>query len=182
MIPFLDQLRDVWVAMAIRDSSWLLPAIESTHLLGLAVLLGSILVVNLRFFGLGLRRTPAARVAEQLAPVTLTALVISILSGSLLFTTDPPKYWCDKLFPYKMAILGAAILFQFTVHRKVTRTAEAKIRPGWGKLVAGLSLVLWMGVAVAGRGIGSFNDHPGCEVGPDVTAQANLSIARNVKI
>ena len=156
-IPLLDRWQEAWLGHTIRASRWMFPAIESAHLLGLAVLLGSVLIVNLGFFGLGMRRTRAYRVAEQLEPVTLAALCVNLVSGSLLFAGDPVKFSADRILPFKLAALGMAILFQCTIHHRAMRSPEVGVGRIGPRIVAAIALALWIAVAVLGRGIGVFN-------------------------
>ena len=156
-IPLLDRWQDAWLGQTIRASRWIFPALESAHLLGMAVLIGSVLVVNLGFFDLGIRRARAHRVAEQLEPLTLGALCANLVSGSLLFAGDPVKFSGDRILPFKLGALGLAILFQCTIHRRATRTPGARAGPISPRMAAGIGLALWIAVAVLGRGIGVFN-------------------------
>ena len=137
----------------IRGSRWMFPAIESAHLLAQGLLMGTVLIVNLRFFGLGMRRTPAHRVAAQLEPLTLGAVCASLVSGSLMFSADPQKFAGDGAFPYKLGVLGVAILFQCTLHRRATRIPAGPLS---ARAAAAIALTLWIAVAVLGRAIGVF--------------------------
>ena len=118
--------------------------------------MGTVLIVNLRFSGLGMRRTPAHRVAAHLEPVTLGAVCASLVSGSLMFSADPEKFAGDGAIPYKLGVLGAAILFQCTLHRHATHGAGPNGGPLSAKTAAAISLTLWIAVAVLGRAIGVF--------------------------
>jgi Family of unknown function (DUF6644) len=153
-MPFFESWQNTWLGEAMRGSRWLFPAVESVHLLGMALLLGTVLIVNLRFFGLGMRNTPASRVARQLASFTWGSLCVMLLTGPVMFMTDPVKYSKNVWLWTKIGFLIPAILFQLTVHRKVAQTEEGCVAPRWGKLVAGVMLFLWFGVALAGRAIG----------------------------
>ena len=140
----------------IRGSRWMFPVIESAHLLAQGLLIGTVLIVNLRFFGLGMRRTPAHRVAAQLEPLTLGAVCASLVSGSLMFSADPEKFAGDGALPYKLGVLGVAIMFQCTLHRQATHGAGSNTGPLNGRTAAAISLTLWSAVAVLGRAIGVF--------------------------
>src|SRR5882724_11374986 len=88
LLPFFQWCENSGVGEAIRGSSWLFPVIESFHLLGLAVIGGAILVVDLRLCGLGLRRQPVAQVALDAQRWLIGSLAIMIVSGVLLFTSE----------------------------------------------------------------------------------------------
>ena len=132
------------VAQTIRHSRWLLPAIETAHLLGYSVLIGTIVTVDLRLLGLGVRRQTASQIACKLAPWTLGSLGLAIGTGLLLFSYDPMKFYANKVFPFKVAFLVAAVGFHYLVFPRVS---------GRNVLATGLSLGLWLGVALAGLGL-----------------------------
>jgi hypothetical protein len=151
--PVLEWFRDTPLAQTIRNSSWLLPTIESAHLVGYGLLIGTILAVDLRLLGLGVRRQPASQIAEELAPWTLGALVLAMGTGVLLFSYDPLKFYANKAFPYKVALLVAAVVFHYTSHSKVTRVGGPHVKLVWEQLAAAVSLALWLAVALAGLAI-----------------------------
>jgi hypothetical protein len=153
--PFFEWCDHSAIGVAIRNSRFLFPAIESIHLLALTVLLGSILVLNLRLLRGALTRQPLAAVAGSLAPLTLWSLATMIVSGSMLFASEAMKCYENPPFLIKMALLAAAIAFQWTAARTVVRSI-----PEPGRLrsaaTALLSLTLWFGIGIAGRAIGFY--------------------------
>jgi hypothetical protein len=141
---------------AIRDSLWLFPVIETFHLLALSVMGGMVLAVDLRLLGFGLTRQPLARLARDVQPWLIGALAVLLASGFLLFTSEALKCWDNGAFWMKMEFLLAAILFTFTIRRWYTQRDEARFNPMLAKVVALVSLALWTGVGVGGRGIGFY--------------------------
>jgi len=142
------------VGGAIRNSSWLFPFIEAFHLLGLAVIGGAVLVVDLRLLGLGLRRQPVAELARDAQPWLIVSLMVMIATGALMFTSEAIKCYYHPAFWVKMTSLLLAIVFTFTVRRKVAMADETRVGPLWCKLVALVSVTLWSGVGIGGRWIG----------------------------
>ena len=138
---------------AIRASKWLFPAIESFHLLALAVIGGAVLIVDLRLCGLGLKREPISQLWNDSRPWLLGSYAVMIVSGLLLFTSEATKLYYHDAFWVKMSSLLLATLFTFTILRKVV-TAEPDVSPLRRKAVALVSLILWTGVGVGGRWIG----------------------------
>jgi hypothetical protein len=134
------------------DSSELIfPTLEVCHILGFTVTLGTIALVDFRVLGLGLRRQPIPDLARDLAPWTLAGLVSVLLSGPLMFSSDPDMYSVNLAFQLKMFCLLAAIVFNYTVHRKMLRSGK----PGASaKILASISLLLWAGVVFGGIFIG----------------------------
>ena len=139
---------------AIRASKWLFPAIESFHLLALAVIGGAVLIVDLRLCGLGLKREPIAQLWNDSRPWLLGSYAVMIVSGLLLFTSEATKLYYHDAFWVKMSSLLLATLFTFTILRKVVTAAEPDVSPLRRKAVAIVSLILWTGVGVGGRWIG----------------------------
>jgi len=140
------------ISLIIRNSTYIFPVVEVLHLFGLTLLLGTITVIDMRMLGVGMRRQSIAQVAGSLAPWSIGAAALTILSGILLFLSEAMKCYGNAAFPYKMWFLLGGIILYFAVQRKVT-SPTSRVSPGTLKVVAVLSLILWYGVAVAGRAI-----------------------------
>ncbi len=154
LLSFFTWVENSAVGGAIRSSSWLFPFIEAFHLLGLAVIGGAVLVVDLRLFGFGLWRQPVAQLARDAQRWLIGSLLVMIATGSLLFTSEAIKCYYHAAFWFKMTSLFLAIVFTFTVRLKVAMADETRVRPLWNKLVALTSVLLWSGVGIGGRWIG----------------------------
>jgi len=140
--------------VAIRNSQWLFPVIESIHLLALIVIAGAVLVVDMRLFGLGLRRQPVAELAQDVQPWFVGSLIVMLATGFLLFLSEAIKCYYSTAFTVKMTSLLLAIVFTFTVRRYVVLADESRVGALWSKLVAVVSIALWSGVGIGGRWIG----------------------------
>jgi len=142
-----------WLGTAVRESVWLFAVLEALHLLGLCVLGGSLLVVDLRMLGAGLARPSIAELADYARPWLLGALALSVATGLPLFLSEAVKLYYIPSFRVKMVALPLALLFTFTVRGRVVRnrTLETSAR---SRLVAVASIALWLTVAAAGRWIG----------------------------
>ena len=156
LLPFFEWSDRTWVGTTINHSKWLFPAIEAVHIVALTLLLGAIVFMNLRLLGVTFRARPVSELAEELAPWTLCSLVIILVTGAVLFASEATKAYSNGPFQVKMVFLLGAILFHFTIYRKVTNMGEAYAHPKWGRLAAAVSLTLWFGVGWAGRAIGFF--------------------------
>ena len=154
LLPFFEWCEATAVGNAIRNSLWLFPVIESVHLLGLAVIGGALLVVDLRLIGLGLRAQPVRQLARDAQPWLIGSLLVMIATGVPLFLSESIKCYYSAAFWTKMTVLPLAILFTFTVRRKVAMADAMRVGPLWTKLVAFVSLSLWFTVGAAGRWIG----------------------------
>jgi hypothetical protein len=153
-LPFFRWADHTWIAMWIRDSTWVFALLEVFHLFGLTLLLGTLVVVNLRLFGFGLTGHSLSDVASDALPFTVGAMVATIASGALLFVSEALKCYASAPFFLKMGLLAAALLFTFTFHRYLTKkNAPPSLTT---KFAACLCLTLWFGVGLAGRAIAFF--------------------------
>jgi hypothetical protein len=155
LFEFCERVQYSPLLSAMRSSPWFFPLIASIHLMGLALIGGALLVVDLRLLGLGLRHQPVAQVARDAERWLLVSLLVLLPTGLLQFMCfAATKYYYLTAFWVKMAALSLALVFTFVVRRKVAMADETRINPVWSKLVALVSLSLWSTVAIAGRLIG----------------------------
>ena len=154
LLPLFESLEASAIGEAIRNSLWLFPIIESFHLVGLAVIGGAILVVDFRLLGLGLRSQPISRLARDVHPWVIGSLVLMILSGVPLFLSEAIKCYYSFAFWTKMTALIAAVVFTFTIRRRVAFAPDGHFSPASYKAVALTSLALWSTVGWGGRWIG----------------------------
>ncbi|MSO83433.1 MAG: hypothetical protein EXQ53_09085 [Acidobacteria bacterium] len=154
VLAFFQWCEDSRVGEAIRESAWLFPAIEAVHLLGLVMIAAAVLVVDMRLLGVGLRDHPVAQLARDAELWLVGSLGVMLTTGVLLFLAEAIKCYYSFAFWVKMASLALAILFTFTVRRKVVFSDEACVGPLWSTLTAVTSVGLWAGVGWGGRWIG----------------------------
>ena len=121
--------------------------LEVIHIVGFALAIGTIFMVDLRLMGAGLRRRSPSQLSKDLAPWTLGGLAAVLISGPLIWSSDPNMYLNNSSFRFKMGVLLIALLYQYTVHRKV---AASDPSPMEGALVATVSIALWVSVVAAG--------------------------------
>ncbi len=134
-------------------SKWAFAIVEMVHLLGLAVLGGTVLMVDLRLLGLRLRRRPADEVARELSPFSIASLIVLVISGIFLVIDGPLRYYANAAFRLKMLLLATAITFSLTAHRRVVLSGSDRVTTG-ARVTAVVSLALWLSVGLAGRAIG----------------------------
>jgi hypothetical protein len=134
-----------------RESTWGFAIVETIHLLGLAVLGGAVLVGNLTAGRVLFRRSDGAAIVAAVRPVFLAALAGMLVSGVLLVASKPNRYYLDDTFRTKMVLLLLAVLSSFVVQRLAFRAGHS---PALIRLLAPISLLLWLGVGVCGRIIG----------------------------
>jgi hypothetical protein len=154
VLSFCQWCNNSFFGHGIRNSVWLFPFVEVFHLIGLGVLGGTILVLNLRLLGIGFRSERMSDLANEVRPWTIGSLMVMLVSGFLLFSTEAVKMYGNWAFRWKMIFLVSAVLFTFTIHRKVVTSDESHIAPVWRVSAALLCLLLWSGVGLGGRAIG----------------------------
>ena len=131
----------------LNNNEWSFPLLEIIHIVGFAVAIGTIFIVDLRLIGIGMMRQPSSQLAKDLAPWTLGGLFAVLMSGPLIFSSDPNMYLNNFSFQFKMAALLVAILYQYTLHRKVALSDPS---PVVGALVGIVSVALWVSVVAGG--------------------------------
>jgi len=154
LLPYFQALEAGSIGEAIRDSTWLFPFIEAFHLVGLAIIGGAVLLVDFRLLGLGLRRQPVAELARDAQPWLIGGVVFMIASGVPLFLAEAIKCYYSFAFWTKMAALALAIIFSFTVRRRIALAGDAHVDPVWMRVVGATSILLWSTVGWGGRWIG----------------------------
>ncbi len=151
--PFFRWCESTLIGSAVAESVWAFPILAALHLLGLCVLGGALLVVDLRLLGAGLTGQPVARLARSARRWLITGLLTMVATGIPLFLSEAIKAYYNTSFWVKMITLPVALLFTFAVRERVAR--EEGGDPGVrGKVVGAVSLALWFTVAAAGRWIG----------------------------
>lgn len=153
LLEFCQWLQFSPPLVAMRGSSWLFPVIATIHLMGLSVIGGAVLLVDLRLLGLGLRSQPVAQLARDAERWLFRGLYVMVATGILLFMCFATKYYYLTFFWVKMAALLLVIVFTVSVRRTMTAD-DARINPVRARVVAVVSLSLWTTVALGGRYIG----------------------------
>jgi hypothetical protein len=154
LLPFFQWCESLWIGQFVVGSNWLFPVIESIHLLFLALLGGSVLIVDLRLVRFLLRDRTVSELAEEARPFMIGALLGMIATGVPLFLSEPIKCYYSAAFWLKMEALATALVFTFTIRTRVTRDESVRNTARRQVLVGALSLALWLTVAASGRWIG----------------------------
>jgi hypothetical protein len=146
------------LATRIRDSLYLFPLIESTHVFGLSLVFGTIAIVDLRLLGIASAQRPFMRVASDTLKWTWAAFALTAGTGSLMFITNAHVYYHNSFFRTKMLLLVLTginlMVFELTAGRTIHGWDMAPSAPRAGKAVAAVSLVLWVSVIFMGRLVG----------------------------
>jgi hypothetical protein len=156
-LPFFEWCEQTALATTLQESLWLFPVIEAVHLLGLALLGGSVLLVNLRLLGLGLRGQPIAEVAGDARPWFVFGLAVMLITGIPLFMSEAVRCFHNPPFALKMMSLVVAVTFMVTIHRHIAiGTVGPRSHPALLGLIGLVSLALWTMVGTMGRAIGYY--------------------------
>jgi hypothetical protein len=156
LLAFFKWCEASWMGKGVSGSVYLFPVVEAIHLLGLAVIGGAVLIVDLRLLGFGLKHQPVSRVAKDAEPWLIVSLAVMLVTGFLLMTSEAMRCYYNLAFWIKMWSLLLAMIFTFTVRRRVAMASADSVKPVWAKLVALISVMLWSGVGLGGRGIGFY--------------------------
>jgi hypothetical protein len=145
-----------WSAL-VRQSNWFFSTVDTVHTLGIILVAGTIMLLDLRLLGLALRSVPVAQVVARIVPATLGGFGLMVVSGSLLFSTEAVKMYHSPAFRIKMLLLALAglnaLIFHRTIYRDVAHWDPASVVPARARLAGLLSLVFWIAIIAAGRAI-----------------------------
>ena len=157
LVDIWNALENLELSQYIAASIWF-PFLEAVHVLTAAFLFGSILMLDLRLVGWAGRRLAVSRLVAEVVPWTAGASVLSILAGVGMFVTQANHYATNRAFQIKMGLLLLAGLNMALFHRRTVRSIAvwdtADDLPGAARLAGACSIVLWLGVMLAGRWIG----------------------------
>jgi len=154
LLPLFNWLGNSSIGHAIADSKYAFAIIEVFHLFGIILLLGSASLMALRLVGLTMREQKISDLSRQLGWYTLVGLLTMIVTGLMMVSSIPNKYYQSNLFWWKMGFFWAGVVFHFTIYRKVTRSD--RIGLALGAFTAIVVIVLWYGTGAFGRAIGFF--------------------------
>lgn len=118
LLTFAEWCEATWLGTLVRDSLWAFPVIEAVHLLGLCLLGGTLLVVDLRMLGLGLRRQTIAELARDARPWLVAAVVVMLVTGVMLFLSEAVKCYYNPSFRVKAVTLPIALVYTFAIRER----------------------------------------------------------------
>jgi len=160
---FCQWLYDLPWVVTLEESDNLFPLIESAHVLGIGLMAGTLIIVDLRVLGATFQRESVRRIAETLLPYTWAGFALMVGTGLPLFAAESVKLIHNPAFLIKLVLLTLAgvnaLLFHLTIYRKVDEWGGAAKTPLPARVLAGTSAALWLSVIVAGRLISVFHTH-----------------------
>lgn len=160
----LDWLENTPLAVSIAQSDWAFAIIETVHVIALALVIGTVCVVDLRLLEWASAKRPYRELAREVLPWTWSAFCLSVITGSLMFITQAVEYFENTAFRIKLALLLLAginmLTFELVVARGATNWGHDLRVPWPSKVAAALSLTLWISIVFFGRRVG-FTMNPG---------------------
>jgi hypothetical protein len=147
MLSICQWLQQTPISISIRESTWVFPILDAVHCVGIILVAGTIVIVDLRLLGFGLRRESVSSVVAQVVPWTLSGFAFMFVTGALLAWAEPVKLYQSVFFRWKLLFLAVAglnaLLFHYT-----------RLTPARGRLIGAVSILCWISVIAAGRAIG----------------------------
>ena len=154
---FADWLSDTPISTFIQNVLWIIPAVQTVHILAIATVLSSVAMINMRIFGLIGRGATMEETADRYVPWVWWSLLVLAVTGITLITGEPVRSLTSPAFQLKMVLLVVAmavtILFQLTLRRNAALWDASAPSAGLIRAAACATLLLWFAIAVAGRWI-----------------------------
>ncbi|KNH19855.1 hypothetical protein ACS77_25400 [Pseudomonas syringae] len=151
---WLDWLDDSRLGLAMRSELWLYPIVEVVHIIGFVLLVGSVVMFDLRVLGLS-KDIPVTALARHLLRWSVAALVLIVPAGLMMFTAHPHDFATNNIFILKLCLIATAGinagLFHVGVYRSVARWNTGIAAPAIARVQAVLSMGLWGTVVLCGR-------------------------------
>jgi hypothetical protein len=162
LLRLCQWLQQTPISVSIRESIWVFPILDAVHCVGIVLIAGTIVIVDLRLLGFGMRRESVSSVIAQVLPWTLFGFAFMFVTGSLLAWAEPVKLYHSVFFRWKLLFLALAglnaMLFHYGIYRSASRCPvrwdDATFTPARARLAGAVSIVCWISVIAAGRAIG----------------------------
>ena len=165
MYPFLNKsiniicawLEQTPLSQTIQVTSWIVPAVQTIHILAIAAVAGSAMMIDLRLLGAVAADQPLKDVSSRFLPFIWWPLLILLATGTIMIIGEPPRTLKNPVFQLKMALLLAAItvtgLFQYLLRRNPAFGGPGSRQRFAAAAIAILSMLLWSGIIFSGRWI-----------------------------
>jgi len=154
LLDFCDTIDATALSQAIQATKWVVPLVQTVHILAIAALLSSVLMINLRLLGVAGTDQTLARVSERFRPVVWWSLPVLLASGLILIIGEPARALTNPFFQLKMCLLVVVLIVTLLSQRPLNRDSGFwDNRVATGRAIAMLSLLLWSGIVFAGRWI-----------------------------
>jgi len=149
MVPFWTWLQETPIIDKIGDTGYLYNSFSVLHYFCVFVMVGTTALVDLRVMGLAARRVTIMQLADSLFPWMWTAFAIAMISGFFEFAPTGASFAPDYIFQTKLVLVVLAVVFAVIVQRGVRKWSQAPTVPVGAKIIAAISLLLWLGAILA---------------------------------
>ena len=154
-LSICQAIQDSSIGTSIRESVWVFPAIETVHVLSLALSVGTILMLDLRLIGAGMRHAQVSQIVNGLKRWYLIGFALMFASGALLFWSEAAKCYLSGPFRFKMLFLLLAgvnaLIFELRFAPTMNDWGAQMRAPAGARTVGWCSLICWIGVIALGR-------------------------------
>lgn len=154
-LSICQAIQDSSIGLSIRESVWVFPAIETVHVLSLAFSVGTILMLDLRLIGAGMRHAQVSHIVKGLKRWYLTGFALMLASGALLFWSEAAKCYMSGPFRFKMLFLLLAgvnaLIFEVRFAPTMNEWGAKARMPSGARALGWCSLLCWVGVIALGR-------------------------------
>ncbi len=150
LLHFCRWLQDNSVIALLNGTAWTAAMLEIVHYFSMFILVGSMLIIDLRILGLVMRRQDASELADRLFLWIWMSLALNFLSGFFMFAGSAASYYRNDIFYDKLGVIALAIVANVIVQLKVGQWNQLPAMPASAKLLAALSIGLWIGAIIAG--------------------------------
>ena len=155
VLRFLEWLQSTPWSVALLESLYVWPLVESTHVLSLGLFVGTAVMMDLRLLGVTMKRVPVSHITRRMLPWTRAGLVVMMATGLLLLYSNPVRYYHNIFFRIKVILLVLAglnaWLFHVRIHRSVEEWDLDPEPPRAARVAATVSLIAWAFIVVTGR-------------------------------
>ena len=155
LLPFVQWLAKTPGSIALHESVFMYPLVESAHVLTLCVFLGMAVMFDLRLLGVTLTAVPMSQLKRRLGPWMTGGFIVMVITGLMLFYAIPVRSYQSIFFRVKVVALILAGLnafaFHATIDRRVAEWDGDPVPPRAAKRAGAISLLLWAVIVVAGR-------------------------------
>ena len=159
---WIEWLGNSPLAIYIQEDAIAFPMLEVLHVISIALVVGSIFIVDLRLMNLAGRTYPISRLMRAVLPLTIIAFLSAATTGFLMFSSQPARYLATAPFVIKLVLLALAVVnmgvFHVWSHRRVAGWDTAVAMPVGARAAGAISFVLWIAILVAGRFVGFMLD------------------------
>ena len=152
---FVSWLADTRASDVIRDVTWIIPAVQTVHILAISAVVTAVILIHLRTFKLALSAEPRAEVARRLMPIIWYGSLVLLVTGVILIVGEPHRELANPVFQIKMFLLIVALALTSAFQRFLKADPLYGDQPGalrvTAAMMSAISLAVWIGIVFAGR-------------------------------